>query len=175
MGDFKNSIEQQGGTLEGYVEAMGITVEAMLEDIKPQAANNVKTKLTLDAVAAEEGLEVTDEEVAAVVAQMAAGGKVDPKVLINRLRKSGRLESLKGQLVRDKAVDFIVKSAVAVAPEAKPAPAKKAAKATTAAKAPAKTPAKTPAKSGREGRGRGQEDRQDRRGGEGLRGGGRGA
>lgn len=142
LADFKNSIEQQGGTLEGYVEAMGVTVEAMLEDIKPQAANNVKTKLTLDAVAAEEGLEVTDEEVGAVVAHMAVSGKVDAKVLENRLRKSGRLENLKGQLIRDKAIDFIVKSAVALAPEAKPAAAKKTAKATTAAKAPAKSGAK---------------------------------
>jgi trigger factor len=138
MADFKKSIEQQGGTLEGYVEALGVTVEAMLEDIKPQAANNVKTKLTLDAVAAEEGLEVTDEEVGLMVAQMAAGSKIDAKVLENRLRKSGRLESLKGQMMRDKAVDFIVKSAVAVAPEAKPAPAKKVAKTSTAAKSGAK-------------------------------------
>jgi trigger factor len=142
MDDFKNSIEQQGGTLDGYVEAMGITVEAMLEDIKPQAANNVKTKLTLDAVAAEESLEATDEEVGAVIAQMAATGKVDAKVLENRLRKSGRLESLKGQMVRDKAIELIVKSAVAVAPAAKAAPAKKAAKASTPAKAPAKSGAK---------------------------------
>jgi trigger factor len=142
LADFKSSIEQQGGTLEGYVEAMGVTAQAMLEDIKPQAANNVKTKLTLDAVAAEEGLDVTDEEVGAVVAHMAVSGKVDAKVLENRLRKSGRLENLKGQLIRDKAIDFIVKSAVAVAPEAKPAAAKKTAKATTASKAPAKSGAK---------------------------------
>jgi trigger factor len=155
LADFKKSLESQGGTIEGYVEASGTPVEKMLEDIKPQAANNVKTRLTLDAVAAEEGLEATDEEVAAVVAQMAAAGKMDAKVLENRLRKGGRLESLKGQIVRDKAVDFIAKNAVEVAPEPKAEPAKKPAKASTAktaakktAKADAgeKTGAETPAK-----------------------------
>ena len=45
----------------------------MIEDMKPQAASNVKTGLVLDAVAKAEGLEVSDEEIEAAVAADGGG------------------------------------------------------------------------------------------------------
>jgi trigger factor len=128
LADFKRSLESQGVSLEGYAEATGMPVEKILEDISPQAANNVKTRLVLEAVAKAEGLEATDDEVGETVTQMAAAGKMDAKDLEKRLQKSGRIESLRSQLVRDKAVDFLVKNAVegaAETAEAEPASAKK--------------------------------------------------
>jgi len=117
LDDFKRSLESQGATLDGYAEATGTPVEKMLEDISPQAANNVKTRMVLEAVAKAEGLEATDEEVENVVAQMAAATKVDVKVLQKRLRKNGRIESLRAQLVRDKAAELIAANAVEGPPE----------------------------------------------------------
>ena len=117
LADFARSIESQGGSLQGYVEATGTSIEQMIEDMKPAADNNVRTSLVLDAVAAAEGMEATDEEVGAIVGQMAAATKTDVKSLESRLRKSGRIEALKGQILRDKAADLIVANAVAVAPE----------------------------------------------------------
>jgi trigger factor len=97
---------------------MDTTLEQMIEDMKPQAASNVKTGLVLDAVAKAEGIEAREDEVSAAVAQMAAAGRVDPKTFEARLRKSGRIETFRWQIVRDKAADFIVANAVAVAPQA---------------------------------------------------------
>jgi trigger factor len=116
LADFKRSMESQGGTLQGYLEAAGTSVEKIIEDMKPQAANNVKTGLVLDAIAKAEGLEATDEEISAVIGQMAAATRTDAKDLESRLRKSGRIGALREQIVRDKAVDFIAKNAVDVAP-----------------------------------------------------------
>jgi len=116
VSDFKRSIESQGTTLEAYLEATDTTVEKMVEDLKPQAANNVKTGLVLDAVAKAEGIEASDEEISAVVARMAAGARVDAKSFEARLRKSGRIEPVRWQIVRDKAADFIMANAVGVAP-----------------------------------------------------------
>jgi len=76
------------------------------------------------------------------VAQMAAAGKVDPKVLGKRLRQSGRIESLKEQMLRDKAADFIAANAVAVAPEVEPA---EPAEAEAAESAPQSVPAEAEA------------------------------
>ena len=112
--DFARSIESQGGSIEGYAEVSGISVEQIIEDMKPTAANNVKTGLVLDAVAKAESVEATDEEVDAVIVQMAAVGKVDAKSFENRLRKTGRIQALRDQIVRDKAAEFIVTNAVAV-------------------------------------------------------------
>ncbi len=48
--------------------------------MKPQAANNVKTTLMLDADRRKaESLEASDEEISAVIGQMAAAGKMDAK------------------------------------------------------------------------------------------------
>ncbi|OFW59672.1 MAG: trigger factor [Actinobacteria bacterium RBG_16_64_13] len=112
--DFARSIESQGGSIEGYAEVSGISVEQIIEDMKPTAANNVKTGLVLDAVAKAESVAATDEEVDAVIVQMAAVGKVDAKSFENRLRKTGRIQALRDQIVRDKAAEFIVTNAVAV-------------------------------------------------------------
>ena len=117
VADFQRSLESRGGSLEVYSEVTGQTVEQLIEEMKPTAANNVKTGLVLSAVAKAEGLVATDDEVEAVVAQMAAAGKVDAKVLGDRLRQSGRIESLKEQMLRDKAADFIAANTVAVEPE----------------------------------------------------------
>ena len=127
LADFVRSIESQGGSLQGYIEATGTSLEQMIEDMKPAANNNVRTSLVLDAVAKAEGIEATDEEVGTLVSQMAAATKADVKSLANRLRKGGRLEALKEQIARDKAADFIVSNAVAAAPEPEPEPADAAA------------------------------------------------
>jgi trigger factor len=133
LADFKRSIESQGGSLEGYVEATGMTIEQIIEDMKPQAANNVKTTLMLDAIVKAEGLEASDEEISVVIGQMAAAGKMDSKTLEKALYRNNRIQSLTQQILRDKAVDFIAENAVKVAPEpvteeAATKPAPKAAK-----------------------------------------------
>jgi trigger factor len=112
LADFKRSLEAQGGDFEAYMAATGTTVEQMIDDLKPGAANNVKTGLVLDAVAKAEGIEASDEDVQAAVAQMAAAGRVDAKTFENRLRKTGRLQAVGWQIVRDKAADFIAANAV---------------------------------------------------------------
>jgi trigger factor len=110
LGDFKRSLESQGGSLEGYVAASGASVEQIIEDMKPQAANNVKTWLVLDAIVKAEGLEATDEEVRAIVGQMAAANKMDAKALEKMLDQGRRLGSLKEQILREKAADLIAKN-----------------------------------------------------------------
>lgn len=115
LADFKRSLESQGGSFEGYLQATGVTTEQMIEDLKPQAAGNVKTGLVLDAVAKAEGIEATEQEISAVIGQMAAAGRVDAKAFETRLRKSGRIQTINWQIVRDKAADFIAANAVAVA------------------------------------------------------------
>jgi trigger factor len=123
LADFSRSLQSQGASLESYIEISGMSREEIVNDMKPSAANNVKTSLMLDAIAKAESLQPTDEELGALVAQMAAAGKVDAKTFENRLRKSGRIAALEDQIMRDKAADFIVKNAVATAPEPEPATA----------------------------------------------------
>lgn len=112
LADFTRSLQAQGGDLNAYMAATGATAEQMLEDMKPTAANNVKTGLVLDAVAKAEGLQATEEEVQMAVAQMAMASRQDPKQFAERLVKSGRLPTVGWQVLRDKAADFIAANAV---------------------------------------------------------------
>jgi trigger factor len=148
VADFARSLQSQGMTLDAYSEFSGLTREQIMTDMRPTAANNVKTGLVLDAVAKAEGIEATDEEVSALAAQMAAAAKVDAKTFENRLRKNGRIAALREQIVRDRAADLIVTNAIATAPEPEPVaddvardteaqPAPKAAKSRKKAAAPA--------------------------------------
>jgi trigger factor len=142
LADFRRSLESQGGTLESFVAASGVTEEQIIEDMKPQAANNVKTSLVLDAIAKAEGLEATDEEISAVIGQMAAVTRTDAKNLEARLRKGGQVEALREQILRDKAVEFIAKNAVAEAPAPAEEPEAPASKKTAPKKAKKATAAK---------------------------------
>jgi trigger factor len=112
LADFTRSLQAQGADLNAYMAATGTTAQQMLEDMKPTAASNVKTGLVLDSVAKAEGLQVTDEEVQEAINQMAVAGRTDPKVFADRLRKAGRLQTIKWQILRDKAADFIAANAV---------------------------------------------------------------
>ncbi len=114
VNDFRRSLESRGGSFEAYLEATGTTLEQMVENLKPQAARNVKTGLVLDAVAKAEGLVASDEEVSTLVAQAAQAGRVDAKKFEEQLRRSGRIETFRWQILRDKAADFIAANAVAV-------------------------------------------------------------
>jgi trigger factor len=118
--DLRRSLKPQSGTFEDQLEASGTSVEKVIEDMKPQAANQLKTGMVLDAVAEAEGIEATDDEISAVVGQVAADGGLDAGTLESGLRQSGRIEVFKLQIRRDKAGDFIVANAVALAPETVP-------------------------------------------------------
>jgi trigger factor len=144
--EFKRSLEARGSSLEEYLAATGVTLERMVEDLVPQAAGNLKTRLVLDAVVKAEGIAVTDEEIGAVVEQMAKANKMDSKVLQKRLLKTGGIETLREQLLRDKAAALIVNGAVEGSPEdeadaGKPPAAKKPSEAAAAKKPAAKKPA----------------------------------
>lgn len=114
--DFARSLTMQGGDFAAYMEMTGVKVEQMLADVRPEAEATVKTSLVLDAIVASEGLEADEDDVQARVAQMATAGRLDAGEVRSRLEESGRIESVRQQLLREKAADLIVQHAVAVAP-----------------------------------------------------------
>lgn len=114
--DFARSMSMQGGDFSAYLEMTGVKVEQMLADVRPEAEMTVKTSLVLDAIVAAEGLEAGEDEVQVRVAQMATAGRLDAGEVRSRLEESGRIQSVRQQLLREKAADLIVQHAVAVAP-----------------------------------------------------------
>ena len=123
-------------SVEKLMEMMGVDENMLNQNIRPAAEYQVKNDLLLDAVALEEKLEATAEEIEEFAKKMADnfGTTVD------QLKSYFGEETLAEEVKKDKAGKLIVDSAVAVAPAAEEkAEEKPAAKKKTAKKAAPKT------------------------------------
>ena len=113
--------------LEKLMEMMGVDENTMKTSIRPAAEYQVKNDLLLDAVAEEEKLEATAEEIDEYVQKMAEGFGATAEQLKTYFGEA----MLAAEVKKDKAGRLIVDSAVAAAPaaeEKKPAPKKSASK-----------------------------------------------
>jgi trigger factor len=89
----------------------------MLEEGKEEAARELRREAVLAAIIEAEGLEATEDEVLEAVGEAADGGGASPKKLLERLKSTGRLESVKQDLAQRKALDLITESATPISVE----------------------------------------------------------
>ena len=111
---FGHRLEEQELEFADYLEVTGFTQEAFLADVRSQAEQGVRTRLLLDAVADQEGLEVSEEEFGAVLAGVAArdeSGQTDPSALREMLRGTPEEKSITGDILRNKALETILSGA----------------------------------------------------------------
>lgn len=109
--DFAQRMESQGLTLEQYLQFTGQTSEAMLEQMKPQALKRIQFRLVLEAVAAAEKLEATEEDFQAEVDKMAESYKLEADKVRELLGENGRKQVMEDLAVK-KALDLVVENAV---------------------------------------------------------------
>ena len=103
VNDFAFRMEQQGLRLEDYLKYMGQSVDQFRASFMPQAEKQVKIRLALEAVAAAENIEASEEEVSAEIKRIADQYKMEE----DKVRELINLEDLKQDLARTKAIDFI--------------------------------------------------------------------
>ena len=60
--EFAQRMQMQGLSMEQYFQFTGATLDKMMEQVKPQAETRIKSRLVLEAVAAKEGIEATEED-----------------------------------------------------------------------------------------------------------------
>lgn len=105
--EYAMRLQSQGIPFEQYLSILGTSVEIMREQAMDSARRMVKMELALEAVAEAEKLEVTEADVEAEISRMAEtyGRNAD------EIRDTIPTEELKGDLLRRKAVEFVVKHA----------------------------------------------------------------
>ena len=108
VADLNRNLAQQGMTLEQYYQFTNSTEEVMLESLRPQAAESVKTDLVLEAVAKAEGIEVTEDEIDEEIQKLGERHKQDAKLLKQSLIARGELKFYKQSLISEKTVNFLV-------------------------------------------------------------------
>lgn len=61
--NYNGNLIRNGLTLDQYISMMGTTMDEFVESMKDEAVHVIKNELILEAVARQEGLEVTDEDI----------------------------------------------------------------------------------------------------------------
>lgn len=117
LDDVKQNLVQQGIPMDAYMQYMGENAEQLKGMYRLQAENMVRAKLALEQVAVEEKLEVTDEEIDESIKQIAEAYGIDVENMIN-MATSDERKSIKGEILVQKAIDFIANNAVEVEPKA---------------------------------------------------------
>lgn len=111
--EFSRNIQQQGLSLDMYLEYMGQNLQAMRDAYRPISEKQVKGRLVLEAVAAAEGFEVTDDEVQAEIKRISEAYHMEYDKLKDVLREDDK-KNLINDLKVQKALDFVTDNAVEV-------------------------------------------------------------
>lgn len=116
MDDFANRMQYQGITMEQYMQITGMDREKLAQQMRPEAMTRIRNSLVLEAVAAAENIEISDERVSEEIAKMAESYKMEADKLSELMG-----EEEKAQLRADLAVS---QAARLVADAAKEVPKK---------------------------------------------------
>jgi len=115
LDEVKQSLVQQGLPAEAFEQYMGGNSEQFKSMYRMQAENMVKAKLALKQIAVVENLEVTDEEINEAIKQIGEAYGIDVESMVNMATPEER-KSIKGELLVQKAIDFVANNAVEVEP-----------------------------------------------------------
>ena len=108
--NFAQRIQAQGLTLEQYMQFTGLTAQTMMEQLKPEALKRIQSRLVLEAVAAAEKMEATEEDFEAEIKSMAEAYQMEADKVKELLGEQGA-KQVKEDLCVRKAADFIVDNA----------------------------------------------------------------
>jgi len=105
---FLRSLERRGIPPETYLQISGRTPEPLTEAMRAEAAQSVARELALEAAADRLGLEVSDDDVKALVREQAEAAGEEADAVIDELWHSGRHEDVREDIRLRNALDRIV-------------------------------------------------------------------
>ena len=106
--DIETRLSYQGMNLEQYLKMMNKTMDDFRTENKEQAENSVKTRLVLEAIEKEAGIEVTEEEISKKIKEMADSyGRKEEEVKDN----PGLVKYVGDSLKSEKTINFLVENA----------------------------------------------------------------
>lgn len=110
--DLDTSLNQRGLALDKYLGYMNTDIAGLRERYRPAALEEVRSELTLEAIVKAENLTVADEEYTEELEKMAKAYKMSDADLKKMLADKRHIEAVKETILRRKATQFVVDSAV---------------------------------------------------------------
>ena len=105
--DFAGRLSQQGLSFEQYMQFTGATMDMMKEQMKPQALKRIQVRLVLEAIAAKEAFEITEEDIEKELETMASMYQMDIAKL-KEIVSDNEKEAMKKDIAVSKAAELIV-------------------------------------------------------------------
>lgn len=109
--ELARNIQRQGLSMDMYMQYTGMTLEKLLEQARPQAIKNIKTRLAMEAVAKAENITISEEELNAELEKMANAYKMDVEELKKQIDEKAKKE-LTLDLSVQKAITLVADAAV---------------------------------------------------------------
>ena len=106
--DLKFNLSRSGLEFDLYLQYLGKGEDEMRADFTPGAENRVKTRLVIDAIAKAETVEVTEDDFALHLEEMARPYGQTAQQARDMLSERGQLHAVRGSLGSSKTIDFLV-------------------------------------------------------------------
>ena len=108
--DFSRRMQAQGLSMEQYFQFTGMTLDKLMEEMKPQALRRIQTRLVLEKVAEVENIQPSEERVDEEFTKMAEMYKME-KDKLKELVGEIELEQMKKDMAVQDAVTYITDAA----------------------------------------------------------------
>lgn len=108
--EFAQRITMQGISMEQYLQLTGSSYQQMVEQVKPQAEERVRSRLVLEAVAKAEKLEATEEDYEEELKTMADVYQMEVDKVRELMRERDKRSIMQDLAVR-KAAEFVAENA----------------------------------------------------------------
>jgi len=111
--EFAGRIAQQGLSFEQYMQMTGMTPDALMGQMRPDAERRIKTRLVLEAIVAAENIKATAKDIEKEIENMASMYQMEVDKLKEMIGDAEQ-EQIALDMAVQKAVDFVVKESVEV-------------------------------------------------------------
>ncbi len=108
--DYAQRLQSQGISMEQYTKFTGMTVQNLMEQVKPSALKRIQSRLVLEAVVAAEKIEASEEDFEEELKTMAESYQMEADKVKELLGENGRKQVMEDICVR-KAVQLVVDNA----------------------------------------------------------------
>jgi trigger factor len=112
--DLAHRLEAQGASIEQYLAATGQQQDVFVASVREGALAGVRADLALRAIAAQEEIAATEEEVSQEIERLAERLEEKPAKVRRDLDRRGLLEAVRSDVARGKALQFLVEHATVV-------------------------------------------------------------
>ncbi|HZA39408.1 MAG TPA: trigger factor [Actinomycetota bacterium] len=108
LAHFEEDLTNASLTMADYLKQAGLTELELRKDMRDNALRSVKAELLLEQVARDKEFSIEQDDIGREIAYTAARTGSDPGELAKQLVASGRLGSVAADIMRRKALDYVV-------------------------------------------------------------------